>query len=108
MKKEAQATILNLIPNLARPRTNSWKTYSGTQLKKIKHMSEETNKQSQKQSPNANHIDYKDINRLKSNINPHARMYSRKRTGMTAKAQRNFARAIKRARFMSLIPYVSE
>ena len=62
----------------------------------------------QKQSPNANHIDYKDIMRLKANINPHARMFSRKRTGMSAKGQRNFARAIKRARFMALIPYVSE
>ena len=67
-------------------------------------MSEET----KKQSPNPNHIDYKDINRLKANINPHARMYNRRRTGMTAKAQRNFATAIKRARFMALIPYVSE
>jgi len=62
----------------------------------------------QKNSPNPAHIDYKDINRLKSNINPHARMYNRRRTGLTAKAQRNFARAIKRARFMALLPFVSE
>ncbi len=62
----------------------------------------------QKQSPNPNQIDYKDITRLKTYINPHSRMYNRKRTGMTAKAQRNFARAIKRARFMALVPYVSE
>lgn len=53
-----------------------------------------------------NHIDYKDITRLKNHINPHARMMSRKRTGMTAKGQRNFARAIKRARFMALMPYI--
>jgi len=68
-------------------------------------MSEET---TQKNSPNPNHIDYKDIMRLKANLNPHARMYNRRRTGMTAKAQRNFARAIKRARFMALVAYVSE
>ena len=55
----------------------------------------------------ANHIDYKDIMRLKANTNPHARMFSRKRTGMTAKGQRNFARATKRARFMALMPFVS-
>ena len=54
-----------------------------------------------------NHIDYKDITKLKNNVNPHARMYSRKRTGFTAKQQRDFARATKRARFMALIPYVS-
>jgi len=60
----------------------------------------------QKQSPNPNHIDYKDINRLGANVNPHARMFNRRRTGMTAKAQRNFSRAIKRARFIALLPYI--
>jgi small subunit ribosomal protein S18 len=54
----------------------------------------------------AHHIDYKDIARLRSHVNPHARMMSRRRTGMSAKGQRNFARAIKRARFMALIPYI--
>ena len=59
-----------------------------------------------KQSPNPNHIDYKDITRLNAHVNPHARMFSRRRTGMSAKGQRNFARAIKRARFMALMPYI--
>ncbi|MCB9814349.1 30S ribosomal protein S18 [Candidatus Nomurabacteria bacterium] len=53
------------------------------------------------------HIDYKDITRLKNHVNPHARMMSRKRTGFTAKGQRNFAQAIKRARFMALLPYIN-
>jgi len=52
------------------------------------------------------HIDYKDIARLNSHVNPHARMMSRRRTGMSAKGQRNFACAIKRARFMALMPYI--
>lgn len=52
------------------------------------------------------HVDYKDINRLKNNVNPHSRMMSRRRTGLSAKGQRNFARAIKRARFMALVPYI--
>jgi small subunit ribosomal protein S18 len=51
------------------------------------------------------HIDYKDIVRLGNHINPHARMNSRRRTGFGAKQQR--ARAIKRARFMALMPYIS-
>lgn len=55
----------------------------------------------------SNHIDYKNINRLKAHINPHARMMSRKRTGLTAKGQRELARAVKRARFMALVPYIS-
>ncbi len=53
------------------------------------------------------HIDYKDITRLKAQVNPHARMHSRRRTGFSAKGQRDFARAVKRARFMALMPYVA-
>jgi small subunit ribosomal protein S18 len=54
----------------------------------------------------ANHIDYKDILRLRSYVNQHARMMNRRRTRMTAKGQRNFAAAVKRARFMALMPYI--
>ena len=62
----------------------------------------------EKQTTNeSNHIDYKNIDRLKAHINPHARMMNRRRTGLSAKGQRDFARAIKRSRFMALIPYVS-
>lgn len=53
-----------------------------------------------------NHIDYKDITRLKNHVNPHARMMGRRRTGFSAKQQRDFARSIKRARFMALMPYI--
>lgn len=59
-----------------------------------------------KQSAPAQHVDYKDITRLYANVNPHARMFSRRRSGMTAKEQRNFAAAVKRARFMALMPYI--
>lgn len=52
------------------------------------------------------HIDYKDIIRLDNHVNPHARIMSRRRTGLSAKGQRNFAQAIKRARFMALMPYI--
>jgi small subunit ribosomal protein S18 len=57
-------------------------------------------------NPSMHHIDYKDIARIKSNVNPHARMMSRRRTGLSAKGQRDFARAVKRARFMALVPYI--
>lgn len=56
---------------------------------------------------NIKHIDYKDVELLKKFLNPHARMISRKRTGVTAKNQRNLAMAIKHARFMGLLPFVS-
>jgi small subunit ribosomal protein S18 len=57
-------------------------------------------------NPPAHHVDYKDVLRLRANVNPHARMMNRRRTGLTAKGQRNFATAVKRARFMALVPYI--
>lgn len=56
---------------------------------------------------NIKHIDYKDTELLKKFINPHARILSRKKTGTSAAHQRNLALAIKRARYMGLLPYVS-
>ena len=53
------------------------------------------------------HTDYKDVARLRAHMNPHARMFSRKRTKLGAREQRSFAQAVKRARFMALLPYVS-
>ena len=56
---------------------------------------------------NIKYIDYKDTEILKKFINPHGRMIARKRTGITAKYQRQLATAIKRARFLGLLPYVA-
>jgi len=56
---------------------------------------------------NIKYIDYKDVDLLKKFLNPHARMISRKKTGITAKNQRNLSMAVKRARFMGLLPFVS-
>ena len=66
-----------------------------------------TTKQCYFSENNIKHIDYKDVDILKKFLNPHARMLSRKKTGTTAKNQRKLANAIKRARFMALIPFVS-
>ena len=52
-------------------------------------------------------VDYKDIPYLKQFTNPHAKMLSRKRTGVPAGKQREIALAIKRARYMALLPYLS-
>jgi small subunit ribosomal protein S18 len=57
---------------------------------------------------NIEHYDYKDIVRLRAHLNPHARMFNRRRTGHSASEQRAFAQAVKRARFMALVPYVCE
>ncbi len=56
---------------------------------------------------NIKHIDYKDIDILKKFINPNGRIMPRKRTGVATKNQRQLALAIKRARFMGLLPFVA-
>jgi small subunit ribosomal protein S18 len=52
-------------------------------------------------------IDYKDVAYLKRFTNSHAKMLSKKRTGIPANKQRDIMQAIKRARYMALLPYVS-
>jgi len=56
---------------------------------------------------NIKFIDYKDTEILVKFLNPHARILNRRKTSLTAKNQRMLANAIKRARFMGLLPYVS-
>lgn len=52
-------------------------------------------------------IDYKDIEALKEFLNQHARITGKRRTGVQASFQRKVALAVKRARFMALLPYVA-
>ena len=54
------------------------------------------------------HVDYKDVDLLKQFVNPHGRMMSRKKSGLTAKQQRAVEEALKRARFMALMPYIQK
>lgn len=57
-------------------------------------------------SNNIPFIDYKDVETLKRFLNPNGRILSSRRTGLTAKNQRSFAEAVKRARFMALLPFI--
>jgi small subunit ribosomal protein S18 len=50
-------------------------------------------------------IDYKDINLLKNYIMENGKIVPSRITGTSAKYQRQLSTAIKRARFLSLIPY---
>jgi small subunit ribosomal protein S18 len=52
-------------------------------------------------------VDYKDVAYLKQFTNPHAKIVSRKRTGVPADKQREISLAIKRARYMALLPYLA-
>jgi small subunit ribosomal protein S18 len=56
---------------------------------------------------NIKYIDYKDLDILKRFLNPHGRILSHKKTGISAKFQRKLDEAVKRARFMALLPYTS-
>ena len=60
-----------------------------------------------KETNNVEHFDYKNTDKILAHLNPHSRMFNRRRSGLTAKQQRQFAQATKRARFMALVPYVS-
>lgn len=58
--------------------------------------------------PRPMYVDYKDIELLKKLINRHGRIVVRRKTGCTAVSQRAVTKAIKRARFMALLPYVGD
>ncbi|MBP6975599.1 MAG: 30S ribosomal protein S18 [Candidatus Moranbacteria bacterium] len=51
-------------------------------------------------------IDYKDAYFLRKFMNSQGKMYPPKKHGLSAKQQRRLAQAVKRARFMALVPYV--
>ncbi len=53
------------------------------------------------------YIDYKDTESLRKLISNNGKILSRKRTGATAMEQRMIALAIKRARYMALLPYIT-
>jgi small subunit ribosomal protein S18 len=53
-------------------------------------------------------IDYKDTELLTRFINAHGRIFSRRQTHLSAKHQRKIATAIKRARFLGLLPFVAK
>lgn len=54
------------------------------------------------------HVDYKDVDLIRQFVNPHGRILSRRRSNLTAKQQRAVEAAIKRARFMGLLPYIQK
>lgn len=57
---------------------------------------------------NIGKIDYKDVQTLRRFISSYAKILPRRKTGVCAKHQRKLAKAIKRARIMSLLPFVTK
>jgi len=53
-------------------------------------------------------VDYKDLPRLRKYVSERGKILPRRMTGTCAKHQRQLGTAIKRARTIALMPYVSE
>ena len=56
--------------------------------------------------PNAPKIDYKDVRLLSRFLSERGKIVPSRITAVSARKQRELARAIKRARFLGLLPYV--
>jgi small subunit ribosomal protein S18 len=52
-------------------------------------------------------VDYKDTQFMRRFMSPHAKILSSNKTGTCAKHQRMVSTALKRARHMALLPFVS-
>lgn len=57
-------------------------------------------------SQNLKEIDYKNTELLKRFISSQCKILPRRKTGVCSRHQRKLAQAIKRARFMALLPFV--
>ncbi|OQB73755.1 MAG: 30S ribosomal protein S18 [candidate division TA06 bacterium ADurb.Bin131] len=51
-------------------------------------------------------VDYKDVGRIRRYMSGRGKILSCKLTGVCARHQRSLTRAIKRARYMALLPYI--
>ncbi len=58
--------------------------------------------------PRPMYVDYKDVELLKKLVNRHGKIVGRRKTGCTAVSQHAVTEAIKRARFMALMPYCGD
>ena len=53
-------------------------------------------------------IDYKDVGTLRRYLTDRGKIKSRRKTGTCAKHQRRLATAVKRARYLALLPFTAE
>jgi len=52
-------------------------------------------------------VDWKDVEELRRMMTPNGKIYGRKRLNTSARQQKLIAQAIKRARYMGLLPFTS-
>ena len=58
--------------------------------------------------PRPMYVDYKDLELLGKLVNRQGKIIGRRKSGCTAASQHAVTSAIKRARFMALLPYVAD
>ncbi len=58
-------------------------------------------------SNGTDYVDYRNVEVLRRLMTPNGKIQGRKRTGLNARQQRLLSQAIKRARFMGLLPFTS-
>ena len=56
----------------------------------------------------ATHIDYKDIGKLRKYTSERGKILPKRITGTSDKYQRKIAQAVKRARHLAILPYVTD
>ena len=66
------------------------------------------NKTRVKANDGDDHVDYKDVERLKKYTAENGKILPRRATGLCAEHQRDVTTAIKRARIMALLPFRGE
>ena len=62
----------------------------------------------QAKTPQALHFDHKDVKTLSGHLNRFGQIESRHKTNLRETQQRQLSRAIKRARHLALLPFVSK
>ena len=70
-------------------------------------MTEKITKKDKESKDTTVYFDYKHTTLLMEHVNTHARITSRRRTNLSGREQRSLATAVKRARFMALMPYIA-
>lgn len=53
------------------------------------------------------YVDWKEVDELRRMMTPNGKIYGRKRLNTTARQQKLIAQAVKRARYMGLLPFTS-
>ena len=81
-----------------------------SEIRKIKKKSVDTKKKKycRSKKPSIKYIDYKDPEFLKKFLNEQGKILPRRITGTSLKYQRQIAQAVKRARHLALLPYVTD